>query len=387
MKTDLCATLGALFVATLIPLAAAAPESHTMNEPAVEAFRKGDCSSCHQVPGLPAAGRLESCSECHAWIRRIATVPEARTKAMEIFPHWERYERNVASYLAVPDLSAAMARLDPQWVTSWLADPHDLRPGMPETMPRLGLSDDDLTHIALAFSDVQVDVPATPSPESTNVERGALLFQEKGCAACHTFGSLQTGPGLPTAPDLGHARARMSDDMIAAWIRNPSAIATTATMPTPDLTPDEVNAIRDYLVLTDPEWKTPAAMGPEPQAANRPVTWSEIEERITGKICVHCHMDPAQNEGRAGPGNRGGFGFPATGIELQTYRGVSSAADDIKSAMLRRRQEVQRDWIHPGEGPIKLDRPKHPGMPLGLPPIPDEDIALFMAWMEQGMPH
>lgn len=118
----------------------------------------------------------------------------------------------------------------------------------------------------------------------------------------------------------------------------------------------------------------------------RPVAYAEVEEKVFGKICIHCHMDPAQNEGRAGPGNAGGFGWPATGIELQNVASVRAHGPAIVAALLRRRDEAARDVVHPGEVPAEIQRPVLPGMPLGLPPIPDADLALVMAWYAQGAP-
>ena len=92
------------------------------------AFEKGNCNLCHTVPGIAEASRDESCRDCHLWIRATSADPSRRAKAMQYFPYWERYERNVASYLTVPSLAASMARLDPAWVDGYLEDPHDLRP-------------------------------------------------------------------------------------------------------------------------------------------------------------------------------------------------------------------------------------------------------------------
>jgi hypothetical protein len=111
-----------------------------------------------------------------------------------------------------------------------------------------------------------------------------------------------------------------------------------------------------------------------------------VEERVFGRICQHCHMNPELNQGRAGPGNAGGFGFAATGIDLQTREGVMAAAERIPASLERRRREAHRDHVGPGQRPAALTRPEKPGMPLGLPPLSDEDTALVLGWIAQGMP-
>ena len=350
------------------------------------AFHAGDCYRCHEVPDIPTASRLDSCTYCHIWIKEVANHPAKREKALEFFPLWERYEQNVATYLQVPSLAAAMARLDPYWVRDYLADPHDIRPNLPESMPRLGLSSEQREAMVYAFSQAKQVVPTTPTPTQTNVDLGAKLFKERGCQACHTFGNLETTTLYPFAPDLAHTRQRMDKDMVVAWILNPQSISNEATMPAVGLTVSEAIALRDYLFLSDLQWSKAPPTSPPPTPVQRQISYAEVEERVFGKICVHCHMDPKQNEGRAGPGNAGGFGWPATGIELQSYEGIVAVADKIPAALLRRREEAARDAVSPGQQPASITRPTKPGMPLGLPPLSDEDIALVLGWIEQGMP-
>ncbi len=367
---------------TLMVLVAAA----ALASPADEAFRAGDCHRCHDVPGWEKTGRVESCSVCHEWIRAIAAHPAKRAKAMEIFPLWERYERNVATYLGTPSLEAGMARLDPEWIGTYLADPYDSRPHLNETMPRFDLSAEQIAAIVGAFAKYQVPAKPTPPPEASRVAAGEVIFIRKGCVACHTFGTRHVTGALPTAPELAHTRDRMDADHVAAWIRSPQSVSLEATMPTLGLTDEEVLAVRDYVLLADPGWQAAKPLGRAPKPTKKPVTWTDVQSRVIGMICVHCHMDPEANEGRRGPGNAGGFGWPETGIELETYEGVVAVADKIGPSLLRRREEAHRDAIDPGQKPATLTRPEKPGMPLGLPPLSDEDISLVLGWLEQGMP-
>lgn len=378
--------LGLLLAASAVAVSPEAADAEPAGDPAIAAFVAGDCNRCHTVPGVADAPRPDSCAGCHTWIRQVAADPVKRARAVEIFPQWPRYEQVVASFLDVPRLDAAMARLDPAWVRRYLADPHDLRPNLPETMPRLGLSDAELDAIAAAFARAQARVPTTPAPTAARAAEGERLFVARGCAGCHTFGGRHTSGAAPLAPDLAHTRARMSPDHAAAWIRDPAAVSPSATMPALGLTEAEALALRDYLWLADPRWTPAAAMGPLPPATARPVAWAEVEERVFGRICRHCHMNPEANQGRAGPGNAGGFGWPATGIDLETYEGVVAARSRIIDALVRRRAEGSRDAVAAGEQPAALTRPPRPGMPLGLPPLSDEDTALVLGWLEQGAP-
>jgi len=106
-----------------------------------------------------------------------------------------------------------------------------------------------------------------------------------------------------------------------------------------------------------------------------------------------------------GPGNQGGFGWPGSRLQMRTYetlvygavylgerRGVleptaGTTASPLIAALMRRRVEEQRDHV-----PAFLDyeRPEYPdappGMPMGLPSIDDEGVALIRAWIAQGCP-
>ena len=357
-----------------------------LSETAVEALTAGSCNLCHDVEGIAAASRQESCHDCHVWIREVAADPVRRQKALAVFPLWERYEQSVASYLEVPDLEAAMARLEPQWVADWLADPHDVRPALPEGMPQFALSATQREAIAEAFAASTASVPATPAPQVENIAAGEALFVRSGCTACHSFGTRTAAASWPLAPDLAHTRDRMSADHIAAWIADPASVSEAATMPAAGLSAQEAILIRDFLVLSPLSTPAPPPVGPPPAPTTEPVTWAQVEERVFGRICVHCHMDPDQNQGRPGPGNGGGFGWAATGVELQTYAGVVAVADQLPEVLLRRREEARRDTLSAGHAPAALTRHERPGMPLGLPPLSDADLALVLGWIEQGMP-
>lgn len=275
-----------------------------------------------------------------------------------------------------PSLDAAAARLKPEWVASWLPDPHDLRPRMGEGMPQLGLTKNDYQAVVQAFRERNASVPKTPRPQKKNVETGRARLLTLGCVACHSFGSaVPAAPGTATAPDLGFTKDRMDGDHVVAWILDPASLSPGASMPSFQVSLEDAIAVRDFLFLADPVWQKPAAVSAGPEPAASPVTWDQVSERVFGKFCVRCHSSP---EGR--------FGYAPSGVDLTTREGAAAAADRLGPALLRRRHEAVRDTVQPGEHPESLTRSEIPGMPLGLPPLPDEDISLVLGWIDQGTP-
>ncbi len=370
---------GVAWAGSVDPEYAAAKDGHAVAELA-------QCAACHTTPGIAAPPRTASCDGCHRWVRTVAANPAQRAKAMQFFPNWARYETSVVSYFAVPDLAASFARIETPWLRAYLENPHDLRPAMPESMVVLGLDDRSLDKLAAWANGFLVTPPATSAPVPANLARGEALFTERGCIACHTYGSRHLGPGIPAAPDLRWARERMSDDMIAAWIENPAAISPQATMPALSIPKADILALRDYVVLAEPDAKRVAFGLSRGASAPAKPTWTDVESRVFGKICVHCHMDPAQNEGREGPGNAGGFGWSATGIELQTYEEVVKEKTRVLAALERRYAEEARDHVAPGVVPSTAPRPAKPGMPMGQPALSAADFAMIKAWYAAGAP-
>src|SRR6185369_8042823 len=100
-------------------------------------------------PGIDAAPRARSCSGCHAWIHGTREDHDERDRQSLIYPRWDQYVENVHSYLAVPSLAAAGARLDPAWVSRFLRAPYKIRPGFTEAMIREPLSEADADAIAV----------------------------------------------------------------------------------------------------------------------------------------------------------------------------------------------------------------------------------------------
>src|SRR5205085_12425585 len=117
-------------------------------------------------------------------------------------------------------------------VESYLLSPHDLRPSLIATMPRLSLTKEEASAIA-AYVVPDQDSSETPHFTEAQITRGSALYDELRCDSCHAFASVRASAQLSRselrtltkarllAPDLIHARSRVRPNVLARWIRNP----------------------------------------------------------------------------------------------------------------------------------------------------------------------
>jgi cytochrome c5 len=409
-----------------------------------EAIVRNECNRCHTIDDIEPASRPRHCINCHVFLdgltpddRRYRTLADRYGEEVV-----QRYQRNIEHYLVAPDLTRVGARLRPSWIDTFLREPWDLRPAMDETMVRIRLSDADRAAIVRYFAAVaEVRDPSgtteaaveLPRPDAARLERGARAFRERGCNLCHFLGNADVGRsadevravGLPArlAPNLRFTRDRMLPDIVLQWILDPQSLHPTTLMPNLHLEVPEAELLRDYVLAADPRLEPMPSRQAHalPAALERPVGWEEVKERVLGRICVHCHMN--EHERDPGPGHVGGFGWPAAGLRMRTYEALVAGMpcrDPLETpaggapvapgslagpfcsvleprapggipplleVMLLRHDEEARDRVAPlhdhERPPFASPRP---GMPMGLPSIPDEEIALVRAWIEQGCP-
>jgi hypothetical protein len=195
------------------------------------------------------------------------------------------------------------------------------------------------------------------------------------------------------APDLRHARERLRASELVTWIEDPVAAKASTLMPKLSLTKQEALDAAAFIMtapLLEPETTpVPAAL----PVTDEQVKWAQVYERVFGKVCRHCHSDPNEVIGDGGPGYIGGFGFPQRKLDLSTYQGAQSGSlDDAgkrRSVFKANEHGMPRIVAHlwarhaevagkPVEGVT--------GMPLGLPPLPVEDIQLIETWIARGRP-
>lgn len=354
-----------------------------------------ECNRCHEGTGLAAPTLDQDCVRCH---EQIATDKLQATPAK-----LAKWKPHIMAYRDVPSLSA-LGRLRPAWVMAYLLDPHDLRPSLAPTMPRLDLSREQARDIAtyLAQAGAMAAPQAKVAADAAAIARGKQLMTERACTACHQM----TGSGLALpakvepaprtlglAPDLRFARERAEPAALAEWLRDPTRVKHDTAMPNLALGESDARDLAAFLSFgaldAVPARSAPARL----PVLTRRVGFDEVNEQVFAVTCRHCHTNPDSAGGDGGPGNTGGFGFKPRKIDFSSYQGISSGGVDrsgervslftptkegvprLVAALIAR----QREDLGQASDDVR-------GMPLGLPPLTAEQIQLVESWVEQGRP-
>lgn len=373
------------------------------------------------------------CARCHDGVARASTIPLPHPPPTDLTPAdatkpdnqhcfhchaaildgkykapkpstTERWKKNVEHLRDVPTLTGAHQRFRRSWIEAFLTKPHDLRPRLAPTMPRLALTPAQVRDVAAFLVPDAAEKPAPP-PSKEAIAEGRELFEKKGCPSCHVIGGaapFKTGtppkPGekgitaaMRLAPDLRHARDRMELDTIVRWVKKPGSIKADTLMPETPMSDDEAQKIAAFLVGETLAPEEPKKVPARLPVLDRRVSYEELKDRIFNKICWHCHSDADYAIGDGGPGNTGGFGFVPRGLNLAAYDGILSGSLDD--------QGERRSIFEPmADGTPRLvaalaarwteeagkEDPAIRGMPLGMPSLSPEEVQIVETWIAQG---
>jgi len=348
-----------------------------------------ECHRCHEGTGLSALPRERHCVRCHQEIE-AGKVPAPAGKLAE-------WKQGVAGVSNVPSLEG-LGRLRREWLEAYLSEPHDLRPALVSTMPRLAISAEQAADI-VAYLKARSPALADEAPARGDAERGRTIALERGCAGCHAFSGVAgwpegRGPGVSVelAPDLRFARERLTAAATAAWLRDPKRLKPATLMPDPRLDPSEIADVTAFIqetALAPPVAAVPPRLAP----LEHPVTFAEVDQKVFSVTCRHCHSNTETAFGDGGPGFDGGFGFAPRRVDLSSHRGLSSGlllADGERHSLFERLPDGTPRLVATllARQAEEAGRPSPTlrGMPLGLPALSPEQIQLVESWVLQGHP-
>ncbi len=355
-----------------------------------------ECHRCHEGTGIDALPTDKHCVRCHEEI--LAGTFKAPAAKLA------KWRPNVVAHRDTPSLAALGARLRAEWIEKYLLAPQDLRPHLVPTMPRLAVSAEQARDIAAYLTR---DAPAVGKAEVGDRAQGAALYEAKSCGACHAMTGAPRSPNVPNpktgtedqrravtlAPDLAHTRLRFRRDAMVSWLLAPLEMLPGTRMPSHSLTRTEAASLATFL------FEAPLGASPSPPlprrlpVLERAVRYDEVRKRVFAVTCHHCHLDPKETGGDGGPGNSGGFGFPPRRLDLSSYRAIASGflgADGERHSVFEKLEDgtpriVAAMFVRHAEDRGTFSKEVR-GMPLGLPPLPLEDIQLVETWVAQGRP-
>jgi mono/diheme cytochrome c family protein len=205
-----------------------------------------------------------------------------------------------------PELSKVGSKVKPDWLAAWLRDPQGY---LPHTrMSRYGWSDEDLYKVTqyitakLTDPDLLANVPQLSDPSEEEVNLGKRLFQEKGCASCHSIAGLNPqkdfGPdlsalGAKNASELEFGKAAIQHNLVSyiqAKLQDPASVNPAARMPQYNWSPADLDAVTIALLSMKGAPATSALQNlvvPKKEASFHPAgPFGELYERYK---CYTCH--------------------------------------------------------------------------------------------------
>ncbi len=370
--------------------ASTAPRWHVQGDAARgrEVFESFECGRCHTRADTTAIEASQDCAGCHRAIRGGSYTREGVTPELAA-----RFQTNVRHLVEVPSLDHLDGWLSRDWLAAYLREPHDVRPGLEESMPRLSIDASDAADLATYL------VPSEPASagaprETASATHGAEFAARAGCAGCHAFGDRWPPPesGPASAPDLLEARARLSRAAVERYLLDPRSVRPASTMPALVRDPREAADIVVFLFEAPVSARAPAAPPPRLPLLDRPVSFDEVAERVLRRSCWHCHADESLAYGDGGPGNTGGFGFAPREVDVSSYEHVMAGGIDATGQRVSLFREIGGEPLFLRVLLARRDEergivdPEMRGMPLGLPALSPEQIQLVESWIAQGRP-
>jgi cytochrome c551/c552 len=118
-----------------------------------------------------------------------------------------------------PDLKEVRMKIHKEWIPNWLKRTHEFRPTT--KMPQFRLQDDEIQAIAAYIWQSAITGPELPKQTPGNAANGKVLFETRGCEACHSMGEGANMVGGDFAANLSRVGEKDNYDYLVRWILNP----------------------------------------------------------------------------------------------------------------------------------------------------------------------
>jgi hypothetical protein len=118
-----------------------------------------------------------------------------------------------------PDLKEVRMKIHKEWIPYWLKHTHEWRPTT--KMPQFRLQDDEIQAISAYIWQTAITGPPLVKQAPGDAAHGKVLFEERGCEACHSIGEGANMVGGDFAANLSRVGEKDNYDYLVRWILNP----------------------------------------------------------------------------------------------------------------------------------------------------------------------
>jgi cytochrome c1 len=205
------------------------------------------------------------CAQCHVGADKVPAAGQGMRELAQSAPILANYgERMREGYLA-----------------AWIQDPHRFRPGtlMPRVFPagKDGAVDPRAADLA-AFLVSQGKPAPEPAFSAEQAAKGAGLFANLGCLACHTQPDARA---VAERVPLGHLAAKWHGAALVDYLLDPAKNHPSSRMPNFRLSSDEASQLAAYLLANAKDTVAPAPKGDPAKGA----------ALLVSAGCLNCHAN------------------------------------------------------------------------------------------------
>jgi len=118
-----------------------------------------------------------------------------------------------------PDLKEVRMKIHKEWIPYWVGHTRDFRPTT--KMPQFRLQDDEIQAISAYLWQSAITGPELTKQTPGDAAHGKVLFEERGCEACHSIGEGANMVGGDFAANLSRVGEKDNYDYLVRWILNP----------------------------------------------------------------------------------------------------------------------------------------------------------------------
>ncbi len=178
--------------------------------------------------------------------------------------------------LLASDLTLEGNRVDRKWLEYYLLKPYSMRRMLTIAMPIFHFPKEEsrlmAEYISNVFVDSELGVEWRLRGDQADPERGKMLFERKGCIACHQLHGTggDVGPSLTTqVPEFPHGTwvgDKLKGEWVFQWLKNPQALLPDTIEPNLGLSDQEALDLTAFvLALKNPDFQNHDSTPEKPQ--------------------------------------------------------------------------------------------------------------------------